>query len=334
MLQPQFFPKSEDQIFPIYYTTTLTMSPPFSIPNAYPYNYHSYTPLQPHPAVPIAWVNPESSGIRSFSSCGCKCHLACPEPSGENVLPIPSVPGLTSPRKRPRMLEDTSAPSQSRDVGLSNTDRPSISKSPSVKKPTKTRLVRSSDDDKLDSIFSLLTQYRWSIGHLLYHIFRVRSKDETVSQQRIQSISRFLTGECTYGPGIILDAWFRSPYGAVKAGSKEEALMFNTETPYMEIKSVRPAMSSFAAQLVQKQLGKEAERAVQPGNGLNVFSKTESSHHRWADMGTTTVSGVMDSIKKHQPLTWHCVTTIASAKARKRNGVIEVRHTRPMEYVT
>ena len=203
-----------------------------------------------------------------------------------------------------------------------------------MKKLKRTYSAGLSDDDKLENIFSLLAQYRWTIGHLLHHIFRIRSKDETFNQQRVQSVSKFLTGECIYGPGSILDAWFRSPYGAVEAGSKEEELMFNIDTPYVEIKSVHPAMSSFAAQLVRKQLSKEAEHAVRPGNGLNVFSKTEGGFHCWADMGTMTVSSVLDSIKEHQPLTWHCVTTIATAKARKRNGVIEARRVRPIEYVT
>ena len=68
--------------------------------------------------------------------------------------------------------------------------------------------------------------------------------------------------------------------------------------PYVEIKSIHSAIFSFAAQLVQNQLHKEADCAVRLGNGSSVFSKTEGGY----DMGIMTVSNLRDSIKEHQPL--------------------------------
>ena len=111
--------------------------------------------------------------------------------------------------------------------------------------------------------------------------------------------------------------------------------MYSPSTPFLDIKPARPAITSFAVQLIEKKLTQERNMAVRPSSGLHASAKTNSPDKilSWEDVGLTTVADITDILKEHQPLTWHYLLKLTTPKPRKQNGVIVVQKYRPPEMV-
>ena len=61
-----------------------------------------------------------------------------------------------------------------------------------------------------------------------------------------------------------------------------------------EIKPIRVMLTSFATQVIEKKLNKEAETTVRPSNGLFVSNGRENGDKTtWVDVGAVTVSSVV-----------------------------------------
>jgi hypothetical protein len=108
--------------------------------------------------------------------------------------------------------------------------------------------------------------------------------------------------------------------------------MYSTTTPYLEIKPARAAPTSFAVQVVEEKLVKEAVRAVRPSSGLHATAKKKDGQRiEWADIGAATVSRVAEVIRLHQPLTWHYTMCLAQPKScsTKPGMATAVRTTHP-----
>ncbi|KAH7918111.1 hypothetical protein BV22DRAFT_1108446 [Leucogyrophana mollusca] len=198
---------------------------------------------------------------------------------------------------------------------------------------------RRSDNDKLNDIFQVLQRHRWTLGDLLYYLFQLKDKSTGDKVRRTHQhaayVAKFLKGACNHGPAAIVDAWFQSPDGVIPESSEDYGLMYSTTVPYTEIKPVRPALSSFAAQTMKKRLLQEAESVVQPMSGLHACTTASAGkkNREWGDIGSTTVEAVTAVIKKHQPLRWDYVIAICLRKPRVQNGVIQVRKNCPVEGV-
>ena len=76
-----------------------------------------------------------------------------------------------------------------------------------------------------------------------------------------------------YTPAMIIYAWFRDPDGCISSSSAEGHLMYSMKIPYTEIQSIWPALTTFAVQVVGKQLTWEAQHAVKPTSGLHTTTK-------------------------------------------------------------
>ncbi|TFK48603.1 hypothetical protein OE88DRAFT_1683868, partial [Heliocybe sulcata] len=172
--------------------------------------------------------------------------------------------------------------------------------------------------EKLDEINAMLSKFRWTLGEFLYYTFQPESdlkdkKGEPIkrSLSHSQRVASFLGGRSNYLPIQILQAWYKSPYGW--PDDQTRALMFSTAVSATDIGPSRPAISSFAAQLVEKQLIKEAEAAVGTSSGLVVksTSKTGDALLQWSDVGAGTNAEVESLLRSHQPLTWHYLRKIA-----------------------
>lgn len=171
------------------------------------------------------------------------------------------------------------------------------------------------------------------MGDFLYHTF---SKSNTTNRSLTAYANKFLKGDSTYGVGAIVRLWMQSPDGAVGRSSDLASLLYNLDTPYDKIKSVRPALTSFAVQTMWDKLVWEAKAAVKPSSGLHVSVKPTKNQRRlqWVDVGSTTSSMVEEIFRQHQPLTWDYLTAIATAEPRKRNGVLQERKIRPVNRVS
>ena len=201
-----------------------------------------------------------SSGMHAHCTLSA-CQNYLPVTQGGHPTPIP-----LSPRKH-RLGPDT------------NISPLSVDKS---NKKTKKASPRT-PDEKLKVVFDQLKELHWTLGQFMYHLFRLDDeKGQRVHRksQHAAFVQQFLKGNTEPGIGFMLDAWMRNPDGVLSNNSPDCDLMFNTSVPYSEIKAVRPALTSFAAQSVKKKLVREAEDAVRPGSGLHTTKSV------WSDIGT------------------------------------------------
>ncbi|KAJ6583252.1 hypothetical protein B0H10DRAFT_1890171, partial [Mycena sp. CBHHK59/15] len=98
--------------------------------------------------------------------------------------------------------------------------------------------------------------------------------------------------------------------------------MYSTTKSYKIIRSVRPALTSFALQTVGEHLVRGAERAVQASSGLHASANStdKSKQLKWSRIGSETISVVGDVVKFHLKAAWYLLDLIASRKARNRDG--------------
>ncbi|KAJ7127279.1 hypothetical protein C8R43DRAFT_897578 [Mycena crocata] len=127
---------------------------------------------------------------------------------------------------------------------------------------------------KLDAMFSLLSDLDWSLGEFLHHLFAHKDDENSRisrSQRHGLIVQNFLGGKSTFTVSHIIDAWMTSPYGR----GHDELPMFDTETPYSSIRPVRQALTAFAIQSTGTFLGSESKGAVKPDGGLHAVVSNE-----------------------------------------------------------
>ena len=109
--------------------------------------------------------------------------------------------------------------------------------------PKRTYAPRRTLTQKLDSLFDFLAGpgMRWTIGDLMFNLFRLKDDTFSPSARHGQYAEKFLSGKRQHHPGMVLNAWVHSPYGVIAKGSTEEKLMFSLDVDYQDITSIRPA---------------------------------------------------------------------------------------------
>ncbi len=210
--------------------------------------------------------------------------------------------------------------------------------SPGIKR-SRSSLNILTPSERIESVLDAIEEMDWSIPDFLYNLF-LFGKDSTGqkvhrSRRHAAGVSRFLQGRSSHTPGQILHLWYAHPDGNMANDPHATSLMYSTVISYHDIKPVRAMLTSFAAQVIEKKLNKEAETAVQPSNGLFVSTRRENGDTTtWVDVGAVTVSTVARILQEHQPLTWRFLSKIACRDPRKRAGTVAVRQRRPIEHVS
>jgi hypothetical protein len=155
-----------------------------------------------------------------------------------------------------------------------------------------------SENEKLQAVFSAISGIaKWNLPEFLYHAFRYQDKSGKPVHQTTEHtaiVSQFLQGRTKYTPAMVLNAWFHGPDGSVSKDSKASDLMYSTAVPFTEIQPVRPAMTSFAVQVVRQQVVKEAEDVIKLTSGPHTSVKDKSNPKvmNWTDIGAGTTSQV------------------------------------------
>ncbi|KAJ7463145.1 hypothetical protein B0H11DRAFT_2241122 [Mycena galericulata] len=169
-------------------------------------------------------------------------------------------------------------------------------------------------EQKLDRLFDLLKSFGWRLGEALHHIFA--HKDSEIILFTVPS-------------GM---AWLTSPHGR----GYPDRLMFDTFTPYSEIRTVRQALTAFAAQSCSDFLERESGTAVKPSGGLwaEIGNGTheDSSSAEWKDLRTAIQEAALN-LRTNQRLAVHFMHIIAEPKPRSRKGILTVRKPRPRDNV-
>ncbi|KAF8193655.1 hypothetical protein BJ912DRAFT_1091531 [Pholiota molesta] len=147
-----------------------------------------------------------------------------------------------------------------------------------------------------------------------------------ISRESITAtLQHFFNGNVKYPPSKILDCWYRHSYGRLERNSPD---MYTTNTPYTELKPIRPALTSFAVQIVLKKLVAEAESAVSTSSGLHL-SLSDKRHNEkkieWRDVGALTFETAKEIITTHQPLLWNLVNTLATRRPRDNSMVMRTK---------
>ncbi|TFY79571.1 hypothetical protein EWM64_g4441 [Hericium alpestre] len=155
--------------------------------------------------------------------------------------------------------------------------------------------------DKLDLIGKALKEVDWSLGRNTHHAID------------------------------IVDAWFKHSYGRPKGEEKD--MMYSTDMPAKDIKGARATISSFAAQLVEKQLVREMENVIKPSSGLHVITQSKTGKHAldWERLGPELFDNVATILQEHQPLAWHLLIQMASRRPRVHEGEVLIREQHPVE---
>ncbi|KAJ7444410.1 hypothetical protein B0H11DRAFT_1616710, partial [Mycena galericulata] len=190
-------------------------------------------------------------------------------------------------------------------------------------------------EQKLDRLFDLLKSFGWRLGEALHHIFAHKdSEDNTIhrSQRHGSIMESYLSGKTKYTVSGILEAWLTSPYGR----GYPDRLMFDTATPYSEIRTVRQALTAFAAQSCSDFLERESGTAVKPSGGLwaeiGNGTREDGSSAEWKDLRTAIQEAALN-LRTNQRLAVHFMHIIAEPKPRSRKGILTVRKSRPRDNV-
>ncbi|THH05249.1 hypothetical protein EW146_g9952 [Bondarzewia mesenterica] len=264
-------------------------------------------------------------------------------PTNSLVLPTPPPTITSSPfitpktPTRSRFVASQTINVRCRRIPFSPTRTP-LNQKGTPQKQKKTRRSPRTIEEKLSAVLNLLKDdVRWTLGEFLYYVFRVEAEDGKVHRSRRHAgmVSRFLQGKTDHTVSDILDAWLRTPDGRPRS-DEEKARMFSLKTSYLDIDLARPAITSFAAQVVQDQMVRERRNAVQPSSGLHVSrsKRALAAGKGWDDISIDMLNSVRQILKTHQPLTWRLLVNLATPKQRgKVIPMRAVRDHRPAEQV-
>jgi len=114
-----------------------------------------------------------------------------------------------------------------------------------------------------------------------------------------------------------------------------------SKMPFEDIREVRPCMTSFAAQIVQRELVVQASEAVRPESGLHVHIPTQKRPFKanastidWRNLGLQTHATIGDIHRKKQPLLWTLLWSVADPRTlQTKQSTKETRERRPIEPV-
>ncbi|KAJ3775082.1 hypothetical protein FB446DRAFT_843468 [Lentinula raphanica] len=150
--------------------------------------------------------------------------------------------------------------------------------------------------------------------------------DIELYRARSISVSKFLRGETAQTAADFLKIWMCHRAGRHHQASPE---MFSSadERPYHEIKPIRPALTSFALQIVASEMVSQAEIAIRPESGLHVHIPSKRQPIKahvnvvdWSAFSSTTLKTVSSIHQEFQPLI-RKVLLLLAARPQSRNRV-------------
>lgn len=185
--------------------------------------------------------------------------------------------------------------------------------------------------DKTEELLALPIDFNWTIGHLFYFVCGMRDihgKPFEPSQRHYQMVAKFFGGETDIPVGKILDIWLKSPYGLPPENSNEREMLYSTKVDFLHLKYARPAITSFAAQLIKSKLMKEAQRTVKKDRSLHTFTSKGKEISRY-DLGAQVFSEAMEIFQEGMPLAWQYLLVLATP-----NEQVDERQFRPLNIVS
>lgn len=126
-------------------------------------------------------------------------------------------------------------------------------------------------------------------------------------------VSKFLTGGTSHHVGEILEMWLKSPSGLPDETHLERQLLYSTQRNYYKIQYARPAITSFAMQLVCDKAVEEMRQVVKKDGGLHTFTTCRSNTLTRHDPGPDTFTEVMKLYQLKMPVLWGMLLSLAGS---------------------
>ncbi|KAF9035143.1 hypothetical protein BJ165DRAFT_1355933 [Panaeolus papilionaceus] len=125
-------------------------------------------------------------------------------------------------------------------------------------------------------------------------------------------MAAFLQGRAQYSPIDVIDCWMMGPDSRLSKAGKDASSMYSFDVPYHQIKAIRPALTSFAAQTIEHKVDSEARRAVRPDAGLHASLRGTSNHKLTSiDVGASTFKKIGELQMETQPVTCKLLESVA-----------------------
>jgi hypothetical protein len=233
-----------------------------------PHNIHSsaiYNQYTPSPSS----ITPQLAYSKTRTGCISRCPCTCV--TMPRNFPTPASREARAVNKRAKESSSDESNKENEELSTNSTSRP--------KKTKRMYTRRRTVDEKLSEVFSAIKSVDWSFADFEYYAFWHQDdhgKPVQWTHQHAVTIQKFLAGNMKYSPADIINSWIHMKDGCL---DRDSELMFSITTPFTEIKSVWPCLTSFAAQIIKRRLVKEAAQAVHSLSGLHaLIARTTSMY--------------------------------------------------------
>ena len=189
--------------------------------------------------------------------------------------------------------------------------------------------------EKVEEFLKLIRSFNWTLGDMLYFTFGMtESNGQTFnpSPTHYHMVSRFLQGQTRITVSQILQIWLSSKYGLPVESHEERLMAYSIHITYLDIKHARPALTSFAAQIVMQKLDQEGHKIIKKEGGLHTFTPQRHKDQDTSlqhNLGPQTFSEISLLFEKKMPLSWKMLMSLAVS-----DGQVGSRKRRPPEVVS
>ncbi|KAJ7635908.1 hypothetical protein B0H17DRAFT_1279587 [Mycena rosella] len=256
-------------------------------------------------------------------------------PSTPDQFTIPTTPASFS--TVPFAISTPAAQSSSAHFPIPTTP---IASTPAASTQPKLRRPKQNQWQKADSIVHLITKEFRSLGaflEVLFHIRDVSASDPRTASHK-QQVTAFLDGESNIGMAHIIDLIYRHPQGRLPSSDTESDLYFappDVAKP-RDIKFARPALSTWALQLVGPELRRQIGNLTQndPDDPEDITRLRASTNGRaklirsatWDDLGRVSIPWMAATYKRRTRAGWYVTECMGAPTV---NGAIVIRWRRP-----
>ncbi|KAI0054730.1 hypothetical protein BV25DRAFT_1996352 [Artomyces pyxidatus] len=178
---------------------------------------------------------------------------------------------------------------------------------PAASPSTEPRRSPRTTEEKLDDVLKVISATGWSLGEFLYHLFQ--RVEETQSKprskrpdpvaaaaaaaervnRRSQVLRKFLSGEGNYKPLLIITLIYNHKFSRPSSEYNDDDHYFSHTIPSSDIDFAKPALTTWALELLVQQVRRESNRLVSREAGLRARASTKKRSHPIA--ATITVAG-------------------------------------------
>ena len=164
-----------------------------------------------------------------------------------------------------------------------------VQKKKKGKPGTRAYTKRRTDQEKIDDILAVIGKARWSLGEFLHKLFIEPDKGSVAdglskpkpkvvrSDSHRHVVTKFLSGSTKYSPGDIVELMYRSKAARPPYSHPEARQYFSVDTAPSSIGYARPALSTWALELVVTQIIKESTYLSSEKSGLRVRASQKKS---------------------------------------------------------